>query len=51
MSKKFNFGEKYKNPKFMKRSIFTILFTVVLIGLIIAANIFATTYAQNNPSA
>lgn len=50
MSKKFNFGEKYKNPKFMKRSIFTILFTVVLIGLIIAANIFATTYAQNNPT-
>lgn len=51
MSKKFTikFSEKFKNPKFMKRSIFTTLFTVVLIGVVIAANIFSTTYAQNNP--
>ncbi len=39
---------KIKNPKIMKRSIFTIIFSVVLIGVIIAVNIFSTTLAQKS---
>jgi hypothetical protein len=41
---------KIKNPKLMKRSIFVTVFSVVLIGVIIAANIFSTTLAQKTPT-
>ncbi len=43
-------NEKIKNPKIMKRSIFTVVFAVVLIGVIIAVNIFSTTLAQKAPT-
>jgi len=47
MSKNNN---KIKNPRFLNRTIITVVFSVVLIGLIIAANIFSTTLAQKAPT-
>ena len=43
-------NDKIKNPKIMKRSIFTVVFAVVLIGVIIAVNIFSTTLARKAPT-
>ena len=45
-----NKDTKIKNPKIMKRSIFTATFAVVLVAVIIAANIFSTTLAQKAPT-
>ena len=41
---------KIKNPKFMKRSIFTVVFAVILVAVIITANILATTIARKAPT-
>ena len=43
-------NEKIKNPKLMKRSLFVTIFSIVLIAVIIAANIFSTTIARKNPT-
>ena len=45
-----NNNTKIKNPKIMKRSIFTVIFAVVLVAVIVAANIFSTTLAQKAPT-